>query len=33
MVVISYTQEFRKQAKRLAKKYRSLADDLEAFVS
>ena len=33
MVVISYTQEFRKQAKRLAKKYRSLVDDLEAFVS
>ena len=33
MVDISYTQEFRKQAKRLAKKYRSLADDLEAFVS
>ena len=33
MVVISYTQEFRKQAKRLAKKYRSLADDLEAFVN
>ena len=33
MVIISYTQEFRKQAKRLAKKYRSLADDLEAFVS
>ena len=32
MVSISYTQEFRKQAKRLAKKYRSLADDLEAFV-
>lgn len=33
MVVISYTQGFRKQAKRLAKKYRSLADDLEAFVN
>lgn len=32
MVSISYTQEFRKQAKRLAKKYRSLAEDLEAFV-
>lgn len=32
MVSISYTQEFRKQAKRLAKKYRSLADDLQAFV-
>ena len=32
MVSISYTQEFRKQAKRLAKRYRSLADDLEAFV-
>ena len=27
MVGISYTQEFRKQAKRLAKKYRSLAED------
>lgn len=32
MVSISYTQEFRKQAKRLAKKYRSLAEDLQAFV-
>ena len=32
MVGISYTQEFRKQAKRLAKKYRSLAEDLQAFV-
>lgn len=32
MVSISYTQEFRKQAKRLAKKYRSLADDLQASV-
>ena len=33
MVIISYTQEFRKQAKRQAKTYRSLADDLEAFVN
>ena len=32
MVSISYTQEFRKQAKRLAKKYRSFAEDLQAFV-
>ena len=32
MVGISYTQEFRKQAKRLAKKYRSFAEDLQAFV-
>jgi hypothetical protein len=28
MVTFNYTEEFRRQAKRLAKRYRSLADDI-----
>ncbi|MCR5152030.1 MAG: addiction module toxin RelE [Prevotella sp.] len=28
MVLFNYTEEFRRQAKRLAKRYRSLADDI-----
>ncbi len=33
MVNIYYSQEFKKQVKRLVKKYRSLPDDLEALES
>ncbi len=29
MVTFNYTEEFYRQAKRLAKRYRSLADDLD----
>lgn len=30
MVTFNYTEEFLRQAKRLAKRYRSLADDIDA---
>ena len=30
MVTFNYTEEFRRQAKRLAKRYRSLADDINS---
>jgi mRNA-degrading endonuclease RelE of RelBE toxin-antitoxin system len=30
LVTFNYTEEFRRQAKRLAKRYRSLADDIDA---